>query len=62
MLTVGQTATQDVKMELGAVAPEVTVKAGADMLNTTTASVGMTGALTKSVWPPATLRNMEGVQ
>jgi len=60
VLTVGQTATEDVKMEFRAVTQQVTVTAGADMLKAATASEGMTDALTKCAYSLVFLRNMEG--
>jgi len=58
VLAVGQAATQDVKMELGAVTQEVTVTAGAEILNTTTANVGMTVAERQVVELPLDTRNV----
>jgi hypothetical protein len=58
VLTVGQTATQDVKLQLGAVTQEVTVTAGADILNTATANVGMTVAERQVVELPLDTRNV----
>jgi hypothetical protein len=58
VLTVGQTATQDVKMQLGAVTQEVTVTAGAEILNTTTANVGQTVAERQVVELPLDTRNV----
>ena len=58
VLTVGQTATQDVTLQVGAVNQEVTVTAGAVMLNTTTASVGMTVAERQVVELPLDVRNV----
>ena len=58
VLTVGQTATQDVKLQVGAVTQEVTVTAGATMLNTQTASVGQTIAERQVMELPLDVRNV----
>jgi hypothetical protein len=58
VLTVGQTATQDVTLQVGAVTQEVTVTAGAAMLNTTTASVGTTVAERQVMELPLDVRNV----
>jgi len=58
VLTVGQTATQDVKMELGAVTEKLTVTAGADILNTETANVGSTVTTQQVVELPLDVRNV----
>jgi len=58
VLTVGQTATEDVKLQIGAVTQEVTVTAGAQILNTETANVGMTVAQQQVVELPLDTRNV----
>jgi hypothetical protein len=57
VLTVGQTATQDVTLEVGATHETVTVTAGAAMLNTTTANVGTTVTQRQVVDLPLNYRN-----
>jgi len=57
-LTVGQTATQDVKLQVGAVTQQVTVTAGAAILNTETANVGQTVAEQQVVELPLDTRNV----
>jgi hypothetical protein len=58
VLTVGQTATQDVKLQVGAVAQKITVTSGAEILNTTTANVGQTVAERQVVELPLDTRNV----
>lgn len=58
VLTVGQTATQDVKLQVGAVSQQVTVTAGAAMLNTETANVGMTVGEQQATELPLDTRNV----
>lgn len=56
-LTVGQTATQNVTLGVGAIRQAVTVTAGAAMLNTTTANVGTTVTQRQVVELPLNYRN-----
>ena len=58
VLTVGQTATQDVTLQVGAVSQEVTVTAGAEILNTESANVGTTVTTQQVVDLPLDVRNV----
>ena len=59
VLGVGQTASQDVQLDVGVVVQEtVTVTAGADILNTTTANVGMTVTEHQAIELPLDVRNV----
>jgi hypothetical protein len=58
VLDVGQTATQDVTLRLGTVSQEVTVTAGAEILNTQTANVGTTVTQQQVVDLPLDVRNV----
>ena len=57
-LTVGQTATQDVTLVVGAVTQEVKVTAGAALVNTTNANVGMDVTSFQATELPLNLRNI----
>jgi len=61
VLAVGQTAAQDVALELGAVTQEVTVTAGAPMLNTASANVASDVTGRQVVELPLNLRNVFGL-
>ena len=58
VLAVGQTATQDVTLTVGAVTQEVKVTAGAPLVNTTNANVGMDVTSRQAVELPINLRNV----
>jgi hypothetical protein len=58
VLTVGQTATQDVTLQLGPVSQEVTVRAGAAIVNTTNANVGTTIDTRQVLELPLDVRNV----
>jgi Carboxypeptidase regulatory-like domain/TonB dependent receptor len=58
MLTVGQAATQDVSLQVGAVSQEVSVTAGAEILNTETANVGTTVSQQQVLDLPLDTRNV----
>ena len=60
-LEVGQAATQDVSVELGAVTQEITVTAGAPMLNTQSADVGTTVTAQAILDLPLDVRNVFGL-
>jgi hypothetical protein len=61
VLEVGQAATLDVSVELGAVTQEITVTAGAAMLNTQTADVGTTVTQSQVLDLPLDVRNVFGL-
>jgi len=60
-LEVGQAATQDVSVELGTVAQEITVTAGAPMLNIQNADVGTTVTQQQVLDLPLDVRNVFGL-
>jgi hypothetical protein len=58
VLTLGQTATQDVALQVGTARQTVTVTAGAEILNTTTANVGTTVTQQQVLELPLNVRNI----
>jgi hypothetical protein len=60
-LDAGQAATQDVSMEVGAVTQEITVTAGAAILNTESANVGTTVTQQQVLELPLDVRNVFGL-
>jgi len=61
VLAVGQAASQDVTLELGAVTQQLTVTAAAPMLNTTNANVASDVTQRQTVELPLNLRNVFGL-
>jgi len=61
VLEVGQAATQNVTLELGAVTQEITVSAGAPMLETESANVGTTVTQSQVLDLPLDVRNVFGL-
>lgn len=60
-LQVGQSATQDVTLQLGAVTQQVTVSASAEILETSNANIASTVSNRQTVELPLNLRNIYGL-
>ncbi|HZO99643.1 MAG TPA: carboxypeptidase-like regulatory domain-containing protein [Terriglobia bacterium] len=61
ILTVGQAATQDVTMDIGAVTQQVEVTAAAPLVNTTNATIGSEVSARETVELPLNWRNVFGL-